>query len=84
MTFQYQFRMLKSVRNSFVAATFELGMLAGVAEAAPIAPGSMPFEAIQSPIEPAVVVVHHRRPVVRHHRRRVCWWRHGRRVCHWR
>jgi hypothetical protein len=44
----------------------------------------MPFEAIQSPIEPAVVVVHHRRPVVRHRRRQVCWWRHGRRVCRWR
>ena len=84
MTLKDQFRMLKSVRNSVVPAALALGIMAGVAEAAPIAPGSMPFEAIQSPIEPAVVVVHHRRPVVRHRRRQVCWWRHGRRVCRWR
>ena len=77
MTFEH-----KGIRNSVVAAVLALGMSAGVAEAAPIAPDAL--EAIQSPIEQAVVVVHHRRPVVHHRRRQVCWWRHGRRVCRWR
>jgi len=72
--------MLKNIRNSIVAAALGLGMMAGVAEATPIAPGSMLLEAIQSPIEEArVVVVHHR-----HRHRQVCWWSHGRRVCRWR
>ena|GEM_PF-5058519 len=72
----------KIIRNNVVAAALGLGMLAGVAQAAPIAPDAL--ETIQSPIEQAVVVVHHRRPVVHHRRRQVCWWRHGRRVCRWR
>ncbi len=72
--------MLKNIRNSIVAVALGIGMVAGVAEAAPIAPGSMLLETIQSPTEEArVVVVHH------HHRpRQVCWWSRGRRVCRWR
>jgi hypothetical protein len=81
--------MFKTLRNGVIAAALSLGAMAGAAEAAPIAPGSMqqPFE---TQIEKAqVVVVHHprRRPVVVHHhrhRRQVCWWSHGRRICRWR
>lgn len=90
-----QCEMLKICRNGVVAAVLGLGMMAGVAKAAPISPNSLQSEAIQAPIEKTVVVVHHRRrPVVVHHRRRhvvvhhrrrhVCWWRHGRRICRWR
>jgi hypothetical protein len=83
MSLENHFKTLKSIQKSVVAAALGLGMMAGVAEAAPIAPA--PLEAIQSPIEQAVVVVHHRRrPVVRHRRRQVCWWSHGRRICRWR
>ncbi len=42
MALKGQFTMLKSVRNSVLAAALGFGMLAGVAEAAPIAPNSMP------------------------------------------
>ncbi|MGO9388847.1 hypothetical protein [Rhodoblastus sp.] len=75
---------LKSCRNGIVVTVLGLGMIAGVAEAAPVSPSSLQ-EGIQTPIEKTVVVVHHRRPVVVHHRRRqVCWWSRGRRICRWR
>jgi hypothetical protein len=53
--------------------------MASVAEATPIAPGSMLNQTLAPPIEKVVVVVHRRVP-----RRQVCWWSHGRRICRWR
>ncbi len=67
---------LKSCRNGIVVTVLGLGMIAGVAEAAPVSPSSLQ-EGIQTPIEKTVVVVHHRR-------RQVCWWSRGRRICRWR
>jgi hypothetical protein len=77
---------LKSLGKGIVAATFGLGMMIGFADAAPIAPSSVPNDFAQLPITQARVVVvhHHHRPMVRHGRRQVCWWSHGRRVCRWR
>jgi hypothetical protein len=84
MSFGENSMMFKKLRSGLIAAALGLGTMAGAAEAAPVAAGSTPLEAIQSPVQEAAVVVVHRRPVVRHHRRRVCWWSHGRRICRWR
>ena len=86
MSLKFNVMISKGLQRGAIAAALGLGILSGLAEAAPIAPGAIQSEGIAAPIEKTVVVHHRRRPVVVHHhrRRQVCWWSHGRRVCRWR
>ncbi|WP_294539858.1 hypothetical protein [uncultured Rhodoblastus sp.] len=61
---------LTGLQRAAVAFALTVGLIAGAADAAPIAPASIRSGPIEAPIEKAQVVVHHRRPAVRHHHRR--------------
>ena len=70
---------LKGFQRGAIAVALGLGMMAGLADAAPVSPGSIRSGQIEALIEKTQVVVHHRRPVVRHHHRRPVVVHHHRR-----
>jgi hypothetical protein len=79
MSFVANSMISNGLKKGIVAVALMLGLTGGLANAAPISPGSIRSAQVEAPIEKTQVVVHHRRPVVVHHHRRPVVVHHHRR-----